>query len=248
MQKKLVLPNKYAMAPDEYIKQEAREELLSLCKSIKDDYIIVHEYLMNRQEKPKAVKEAYQRMHSQVSLAIAKYESERHEVFEFTIGCPWAWQFGGHCENINLWVLEQRASKIAQCRPDRMIRALKKGMEGLTMSVKKILLSVEVHGCIQGYCLDDQQLELVDLEEMARQEEKRRQEEEAKKHIKELLDGRACEELVAYLEANAQKKPFVMPDTQEQTYYYKFNDRLYDSHGQRFGYANVKKWNLVDEM
>lgn len=230
------------------LEQAVREGILTLCKSMKNDYVIVHEYLTNRIGKPKSVKEAYLRMNDRAFEAIAKYESATCESFVIFSKCPGSWERGEDVVYIDKHKLAERASKIAQCRSDRMKTALKNGMQELTVSISMILSRVEVDGCFQNYCLDDHKMELVDYEEMARLEEESRKKDEAKKHIRQLLDGRGCEELVAYLEENATKINFVIPDTQEEAYYYKFNDRLYDSNGNRFGYATVLKWNLVDEM
>ena len=54
--------------------------------------------------------------------------------------------------------------------------------------------------------------------------------------------------LVLFLQEYAEKKEFVDPSTDKTNFYYKFENKLFEPNGYRFGYAKIHEWNLIDEM
>lgn len=51
----------------------------------------------------------------------------------------------------------------------------------------------------------------------------------------------------AYLQEHADRKTYVDKEGQFR-FYYKYQDRLYDPDGTRFGYAEILKRGIKDEM
>lgn len=222
-----------------------RREELQLIKNCKEWYLILLDYIENKKGNIRDACRANNRLVNSVLMVLELHGHNTSVCDKDNAEGFGAWQQDERFEGFGKELLKPVSYVPGKVKSIR--RKLKAGLKNIHSTIETLLMDIHVEGSFARYAMWGHSLELFDPEE----EKRRRQEAEAKyreeKRIRQLLNGPACSEKVACLEKYAEKKTYIDKNGQVALYY-KYEYRLYDLDGTRFGYAEIVKRGIKDEM
>lgn len=231
-----------------------RSEELQLIKNCKDRYHILFDYAEYKKGNIREACRAHNRLVDCVLKIVELHKRNTSECEKDNAEGFGAWYRemsfeASLCDQTFVGFKEEKLKHVDYAPGNvKSIRSkLKTGLRNIHSTIEMILADINVVGGFGMYAMWGLSLELYDPVE----EERKRQEEEAKQQeeerIRQLLDAPACSEKSAYLQEHAERKNYVDKAGQER-FYYKYKNRLYDPDGTRFGYAEIMKRGIKDEM
>lgn len=232
----------------------ARTEELQLIKNCKDRYLILSNYVDDKKGNIREACRAHNWLVDRVLKIIELHKRNVSECEKDNAEDFGSWfrrmSFEASEYNVPFDGFEEELLKRLVYVPGKVKsirKKLKAGLKNIHSTIEMILLDIHVIGCFGKYVFWEESLELYDPVE----EERKHKEYEAKlqeeERIRQLLDAPACSEKAAYLQEHAERKTYVDKAGQER-FYFKYKNRLYDPDGTRFGYSEILKRGIKDEM
>lgn len=223
----------------------ARTEELQLINDCKDRYHILYDYVHQIKGN---IREAYRAHNWLVDHVLMIVELHKRNTSECEKDN--AEGFGTLQHDVCFGFFEEELLKHVEYLPGKVKsirKELKAGLMNIHTTIETILVDINVVGSFGKYSAGGFILDLFDTLEGKRKHKESEAKRQEEVRIRQLLDAPACSVKVAYLQEHADRKTYVDKEGQSR-FYYKYKDRLYDPDGTRFGYAEILKRGIMDEM